>query len=97
VAKRVALYAMVAMLGAAAGAVGMGPRQCGIYGFCSGGYNTTPQMWLWGAAAGAVVGILAAAAIDLVVNGRYVLANRTQAKLRREREQARRQPPDDAA
>jgi hypothetical protein len=54
------------------------------------------QMWLWGAAAGAVVGVLVAG-IDLVVNGRYVLANRTQAKLRREREQARRQPPDDAA
>lgn len=90
--KRVSLYVTVAMFGAAAGAVGMGPRQCGIYGFCSGGYNTTPQMWLMGAAVGAVVGVVGAAVIDLIVNGRYVLENRTQAKLRRRREEGT--PPD---
>ena len=93
-ARRVSLYALVAILGAAIGAVGMGPRQCGIYGFCSGGYNTTLQMWLLGAGLGAIVAVAGAAAIDVVVNGRYVLANRTEAKGRRRREQAKRKPPD---
>jgi hypothetical protein len=94
VAKRVSLYALVAILGAAFGAVGMGPRQCGIYGFCTGGYDTTWQMWLLGAGVGAVIGVVATAVIDMVVNGRYVLANRQQAKLQRRREEARRQSPD---
>ena len=93
-AKRVSLYALVAILGAAFGAVGMGPRQCGIYGFCTGGYDTTWQMWLLGAGVGAVIGVVGTAVIDMVVNGRYVLANRQQAKLRRRREEARRQSPD---
>ena len=93
-AKRVSLYAMVAIIGAAMGAVRMGPRQCGVYGFCSGGYNTTLQMWLWGAGVGAIVAVVAAAAIDIVINGRYVLANRTEAKGRRRREEAQRKPPD---
>ena len=94
VAKRVSLYAMVAILGAACGAVGMGPRQCGIYGFCTGGYNATWQMWLLGAGVGAVIGIVGTAVTDIVINGRYVLANRQQAKLRRRREEARRQSAD---
>jgi hypothetical protein len=93
--KRVSLYALVAILGAAFGAVGMGPRQCGVYGFCTGGYNSTWQMWLLGAGIGAVVGVVGAAAIDMAISGRYVLENRQQAKLRRRREEAaRRQTPD---
>jgi|GEM_PF-6371178 len=72
----------------------MGPRQCGIYGFCSGGYNTTLQMWLLGAGLGAIVAVAGAVVIDVVVNGRYVLANRTEATSRRRREQAQRKRPD---
>ncbi|WP_319445230.1 MULTISPECIES: hypothetical protein [unclassified Mycobacterium] len=93
--KRVSLYALVVMFGAAFGAVGMGPRQCGVYGFCTGGYNSTWQMWLLGAGVGALVGVVGTAVIDIVINGRYVLENRQQAKLRRRREEAaRRQAPD---
>jgi hypothetical protein len=51
-------------------------------------------MWLLGAGLGAIVAVVEAAAIDVVVNGRYVLANRTEAKGRRRREQAKRKPPD---
>lgn len=49
---------------------------------------TTPLMWLWGAAAGAVV----MAAIEIGVNARYMWANHTEAKRHRQRE-AERKPP----
>jgi H+/Cl- antiporter ClcA len=85
-ARRVVWYGMAAVFPAAVVAAGVGPFHCGIYG-CTGGGNPTLQTFLLGAGIGAVVGLVAMALIDVVVNGRYVLANRAVAKAQRLRNQ----------
>ena len=82
---RVARYAIVAGLSAAvAGAFfGVGePIRCGLYGCSAGGGHST-QTFLLALAIGAVVGLAAAAVADLMINGRYALANRAEARRRR--------------
>lgn len=86
-ARRVVWYGMAAVFPAVLVAAGVGPFRCGIYG-CTGGSNPTLQTFVLGAALGAVIGLLAMAVIDLVINGRYVLANRVEAKAQRLRNQS---------
>jgi hypothetical protein len=97
-AGRLGRYVFAALIPAAVGVAGLGPFQCSIYGSCTGGYNWTPQMMLLGATVGAVIGVVGMALIDLIYNGRYLLANRTEAKAKRMREEAQRRsqqaPPD---
>lgn len=85
-ARRVTRYGMAAVFPAAFVAAGVGPFRCGIYG-CTGAANPTLQTFLLGAAVGAAVGLVAMALIDVVINGRYVLANRAVAKAQRLRDQ----------
>jgi hypothetical protein len=87
-ARRVALYAMAAAISAAIVAAGVGPLKCGIYG-CVGGANSSLATFWVGGAVGAVIGLIGMALIDIVVNGRYYLANRTEAKAQRLRDERR--------
>jgi H+/Cl- antiporter ClcA len=87
-ARRVVWYGMAALFPAVVVAAGVGPFTCGIYG-CTGGSNPTLQTFLLGAAVGAAIGLVGMALIDLVINGRYLLANRAQAKARRLRDEMR--------
>jgi hypothetical protein len=84
-ARRVIWYGMAAVFPAAFVAAGVGPFRCGIYG-CTGGANSTPNTFLVGAAVGAAVGLVAMALLDIVINGRYLLANRAEAKAQRLRD-----------
>ena len=81
---------MAAAFPAAIVAAGVGPFRCGIYG-CTGGSSATLQTFLVGAAIGAVIGLVGMAMIDVVINGRYLLANRAEAKAQRLRDESR--PP----
>ena len=100
-ADRLGRYVFAALIPAAVGAAGLGPFRCGAYGSCTGGYNWTPHMMLLGAVVGAAIGVAGMALIDLIYNGRYLLANRTESKARRKREEAQRRsndtPPDGRA
>ncbi len=102
-ARRVVWYGMAAVFPAAFVAAGVGPFRCGIYG-CTGGFNPTVQTFLVGSALGAAIGLVGMALIDLVINGRYFLANRAETKAKRLRDglrnpttpnpaDARRDPP----
>lgn len=91
-ARRVVWYGMAAVFPAAFVAAGVGPFRCGIYG-CTGGSNATLNTFLVGAAVGAVVGLMAMALLDIVINGRYLLANRAEAKAQRLRDE--RQSPNE--
>jgi hypothetical protein len=48
-----------------------------------GGANPTLHTFLLGAAVGGAIGLVAVASIDAAVNGRYLLANRAEAKAQR--------------
>jgi H+/Cl- antiporter ClcA len=89
-ARRAVWYGMAAVFPAAFVAASVGPFRCGIYG-CTGGANPTLHTFLVGAGLGAVAGLVAMALIDIVINGRYVLANRAEAKARRLRDARRNQ------
>ena len=93
-ADRLGRYVFVALIPAAVGAAGLGPFRCGSYGSCTGGYNWTPQMMLLGAIVGAAIGVVGMALIDLIYNGRYLLANRTESKAKQKREEAQNRSPD---
>ena len=97
-AGRLGRYTFAALILAAVGAAGLGPFKCGAYGSCTGGHNWTPQTMLLGAIVGAAIGVVAMTLLDLIHNGRYVLANRTEAKAKLKRENAQRRshdaPPD---
>jgi hypothetical protein len=84
-ARRVVWYGLAAVFPAAFAASGVGPFRCGIYG-CAGGFNATLTTVLVAAAIGAVVGLLGMALLDAVMNGRYLLANRAEAKAQRLRD-----------
>jgi hypothetical protein len=49
---------------------------------------------MWMSGLGALVGVLGAALIDFVINGRYRLANRTEAKAARRRSEAQGKPSE---
>ncbi|MBX7433464.1 hypothetical protein JDV09_15290 [Mycobacterium sp. Y57] len=89
-------YVYAAAVPAAIAAAGLGPLRCGVHG-CAGGSGSTLQLVLVGAGVGAAIGVIAMALVELVVNGRYLLANRAEAKARRLREQARRPSPEPPA
>ncbi len=96
-ARRMVGYLYAAAFPAAIVAAGFGPLRCGLYG-CTGGSGSTLQPVLLGAVVGAAIGVIGMAMVELVVNGRYLLANRAEARARRSREQARGpspQPPAD--
>ncbi len=54
-----------------------------------GGFNPTLRGVLVGAAGGAAVGLIGMVLIDTVINGRYFLANRAEAKAQRLRAESR--------
>lgn len=87
-ARRVVWYGMAAVFPAAFVAAGVGPFRCGMYG-CMGGSSPTLHTFLVGAAVGAAIGLLGMALIDIVINGRYLLANRAEAKAQRLRDESR--------
>jgi hypothetical protein len=95
VAKRIMWYALAALLCAVPLGSAYGPLNCSeIYSNCTGVPHPTLQPWMWMSGLGALVGVLGAALIDFVINGRYRLANRTEAKAARRRSEAQGKPSD---
>lgn len=92
-ARRVVWYGIAAVFPAAFVGAGVGPFKCEIYG-CTGGANPTLQTVVAGVAVGAVIGLVGMALTDLVINGRYWLANRAEAKAQRLRDENLRTKPD---
>jgi hypothetical protein len=85
--KRIIGYGLVPFLTGAATAFGAGPFHCWTYG-CSGGSNFTLHTMLVAGAVGVVGGVVLIAVIDIAMNGPYLLANRAEAKARRQRAEA---------
>ena len=85
-ARRVVWYGIAAVFPAAFVAGGVGPFRCGIYG-CAGAANPSLQMFVAGVAIGAAIGLVGMAVTDFVINGRYWLANRAEAKAQRLRDE----------
>ena len=91
--RRVSLYALAAALGAALTAMAAGPYSCGLYHCYGVAAPSLHALSVW-AALGAVAGVVLAAVVDGIFHGRYVLANRAEARARRRREAVRNPPPD---
>ncbi len=75
-------YGFAAILPAAVVGAAYGPFHCNERFSCMGGHAELAS-WLWAVSLAAVVGIVGMAVIDIVMNGRYALANRAEAKRRR--------------
>jgi hypothetical protein len=81
-ARPVLKYGLAAILPAGVVGAAYGPFHCNERFGCMGGHATSAS-WLLAVALAAALGVVAMAVADIVINGRYVLANRAEAKRRR--------------
>jgi hypothetical protein len=84
VARQVLKYGFAAIIPAVLVAAPYLVFHCSERFGCMGGHATTTTTWLFALVLGpAAVGMVGMAVADMVINGRYVLANRAEAKRRR--------------
>jgi hypothetical protein len=82
VARPLLKYGLAAILPAAVVGAAYGPFHCDERFGCMGGHAELSS-WLLAVVLAAVVGIVGMAVADIAINGRYVSANRAEAKRRR--------------